>query len=64
MRGSFGESLFGGWPIGERIAGRLPVSIELGVMAIVIGLVIALPVGVYSAVRQDTAADYVGRTAA
>ena len=64
LRGSFGESLFGGWPIGERIAGRLPVSIQLGVMAIAIGLVIALPVGVYSAIRQDTAADYVGRTAA
>jgi peptide/nickel transport system permease protein len=40
------------------------VTIELGAMAIVIGLVIALPVGVYSAIRQDTAADYVGRTAA
>ena len=64
LRGSFGESLFGGWSIGERIAGRLPVTIELGAMAIVIGLVIALPVGVYSAIRQDTAADYVGRTAA
>ena len=64
LRGSFGESLFGGWSIGERIAGRLPISIQLGVMAIVIGLVIALPVGVYSAIRQDTAADYVGRTAA
>ena len=64
LRGSFGESLFGGWPIGERIAGRLPVSIQLGGMAIVIGLVIALPVGIYSAIRQDTAADYVGRTAA
>ena len=64
LRGTFGESLFGGWSIGERIAGRLPVTIELGVLAIVIGLVIALPVGVYSAIRQDTAADYVGRTAA
>ena len=64
LRGSFGESLFGGWPIGERIAGRLPVSIQLGGMAIVIGLLIALPVGIYSAIRQDTAADYVGRTAA
>jgi peptide/nickel transport system permease protein len=42
----------------------LPVSIGLGVLAIVIGLVIALPVGIYSAIRQDTAADYVGRTAA
>jgi peptide/nickel transport system permease protein len=42
----------------------LPVTIELGVMAIVIGLVIALPVGIYSAIRQDTAADYAGRTVA
>jgi peptide/nickel transport system permease protein len=33
-------------------------------MAIVIGLVIALPVGIYSAIRQDTAADYTGRAAA
>ena len=33
-------------------------------MAIVIGLLIALPVGIYSAMRQDTAADYVGRSAA
>ena len=64
LQGTFGESLLGGWSIGERILGRLPVTIELGVMAIVIGLVIALPVGVYSAIRQDTAADYVGRTVA
>ena len=33
-------------------------------MAIIIGLVIALPVGIYSAIRQDTVADYVGRSAA
>ena len=56
-----GESLLGGWPIEERMLGRLPVTAELGVLAIVIGLVIALPVGIYSAVRQYTAADYLGR---
>ena len=33
-------------------------------MAIVIGLVIALPVGIYSAIRQDTATDYLGRSIA
>ena len=33
-------------------------------MAIMIGLVIALPVGIYSAIRQDTGADYVGRSIA
>ena len=64
LRGSFGESLSGHWAIEERIIGRLPVTLELGFLAIVIGLVIALPVGIYSAIRQDTAADYVGRTVA
>ena len=64
LQGTLGEALFGGWSIGERLIGRLPVTIELGVMSIAIGLVIALPVGVYSAIRQDTAADYVGRSAA
>ena len=64
LQGTLGNSLYGGWSIEERIIGRLTVTIELGVMAIVIGLLIALPVGIYSAIRQDTAADYVGRTAA
>ncbi len=65
LQGTFGESLFGAaFAIEEIIIGRLPVTIELGALSIVIGLVIALPVGVYSAIRQDTAADYVGRTAA
>ena len=64
LQGSLGTSLFGQWAVEERLIGRLPVSIELGFLAIVIGLLIALPVGVYSAMRQDTAVDYVGRTAA
>ena len=62
--GTLGDSLAGDWSVEELILGRLPVSIELGLLAIVIGLVIALPVGVYSAIRQDTAADYTGRTLA
>ena len=40
----------------------MPVTIELGVLSIVIGLVIALPVGIYAAIRQDTPADYAGRS--
>ena len=47
LQGTFGESLFGAaLTIEEIIIGRLPVTIELGALAIVIGLVIALPVGV------------------
>ena len=64
LQGTLGESLTGRGPVGEQIISRLPITIELGVMAIVIGLLIALPVGIYSAIRQDTAADYVGRAAA
>ena len=64
LRGSLGESLMGGWAVEQKIIGRLPVTIELGLMAILIGLVIALPVGIYSAIRQDTAADFLGRSVA
>ena len=63
LQGSLGHSLVGGQEaVEERIFGRLPVTIELGVMSIIIGLAIALPVGIYSAIRQDTAADYAGRS--
>ena len=65
LHGTLGESLWGGGvSIEEKILTRLPVTLELGVMAILIGLVIALPVGIYSAIRRNSAADYVGRTAA
>ena len=64
LHGTLGNSLIAGYRIEERIIGRLPVTIELGVLAIVIGLLIALPVGIYSAIRQDTVTDYVGRTIA
>ena len=64
LHGSLGESLMGSWTVEERILDRLPVTIKLGVMAIVISLLIALPVGIYSAIRQDTTADYAGRSIA
>ena len=64
LHGTLGESLYGSWTVEERILERLPVTFELGAMALVIGLLIALPVGIYSAIRQDTAADYAGRSLA
>ena len=64
LQGTLGDSLFVGFAVEERIIASLPVTIELGVMALVIGFLIALPVGIYSAIRQDTAADYLGRTIA
>ena len=64
LHGSLGESLLTSYAIEEAIFERLPVTIELGLMAILIGLVIALPVGIYSAIRQDTVADFLGRSVA
>ena len=64
LRGSLGKSLYTREAVEQQILARLPVTVELGAMAFVIGLLIALPVGVYSATRQDTLADYAGRSAA
>ena len=57
-----GDSLWQSTPVVDRLAERIPVTFELGLLAIIIGLSIALPVGVYSAIRQDTAGDYLARS--
>ena len=62
FRGDMGNSLWQSTPVVERLAERMPVTFELGLLAILIGLSIALPVGVYSAIRQDTAGDYIARS--
>ena len=50
LHGTLGDSLLGGLTIEEQILARLPVTLELGVLALVIGFLIALPVGIYSAI--------------
>ena len=64
LKGTLGDSLMGNFTVEEAILARLPVTLEFGILAIVIGLVIALPIGIYSAIRQDTATDYAGRSLA
>jgi peptide/nickel transport system permease protein len=64
LRGNLGNSLWTDIPVLEEISGRLPVSVELGLLALIIGQIIALPIGVYSAIRQDSAGDYIGRSLA
>ncbi|MFC2009957.1 ABC transporter permease [Chloroflexota bacterium] len=62
FQGSLGNSLWKEAPILDEFRARLPVSIEIGLIAIFISLMIALPIGIYSAIRQDTWGDYAGRT--
>lgn len=58
VRGDFGTSIVGSRPVGDELKRRIPASIELGVLALLTALIVALPVGVISAVRQDSPMDY------
>lgn len=60
--GDLGESLWQHTRVTQSLAERLPVSIELGAMALVIALLLALPIGIYSAIRQDSWGDLVARS--
>lgn len=57
-----GRSLWQGTPVTEMLMARLPMTFRLGAIALVVGLLIALPIGIYSATRQDTAGDHVARS--
>ena len=60
--GDFGNSLWQSTPVLEQVLQRLPVTFELGFLALIVGLLIAIPVGIYSAVRQDTLGDMLARS--
>ena len=61
-RGDFGKSLWTERTLVEEMKSRIPVTFELGLLTMIIANVIGIPIGVYSAIRQDTWLDYVGRT--
>lgn len=58
LQGDLGTSLRTGQPVTELILQKLPVTLQLGVMAILIALVIGIPAGIISAVRKGTLTDY------
>jgi peptide/nickel transport system permease protein len=64
LRGDLGHSFRSHQPVVQELANRLPVTAELGLLALVIAAAVATTVGVLSAVRQDTWADYAARSAA
>ena len=64
LQGDLGDSLWSGSTVISEIIPRIPVSLELGLFGLLIGLTLALPIGVYSAIRQDTIGDYIARTIA
>jgi peptide/nickel transport system permease protein len=62
LQGDLGRSLWRDTPVMQEIVQRMPVTLELALLAILVSLVIALPIGVYSAVRQDSTGDYFARS--
>jgi peptide/nickel transport system permease protein len=64
IQGDFGISWWTHAPVLTAVARKWPVSFELGLMALVIGQLVALPIGILSALRQDSWKDYLGRTLA
>jgi len=62
-RGDFGHSLWNDSTLLGMLRLKLPVTLELSILSLIIGLVLSIPLGIYSAIRQDTIGDYIGRTA-
>ena len=58
----FGKSIISNRSVLSELQNRLPVTLELSLLAIFCSLAIALPVGIVSAIRQDTIIDYVCRS--
>jgi peptide/nickel transport system permease protein len=62
FKGSLGNSLWTNTPVMDEILQRLPVTFELGIMALLVSLIVGIPIGVYAALKQDSTGDYVLRT--
>lgn len=64
VRGNFGESMRYGEPVTQLVAERLPATVELALASLLVAIVIALPIGVYSAIRHNSLWDHSGMTLA
>jgi peptide/nickel transport system permease protein len=62
LHGDFGKSMWTTTSVISEIGAAWPVTLELGLLAIIISQLIALPIGIFSALRQDTWGDYVSRS--
>ena len=62
LQADLGYSWITRQPVTKMIKAKLPITLELGIFALIIAQLIALPIGVVSALRQNTWADYLGRS--
>jgi peptide/nickel transport system permease protein len=64
VQGDWGESILSGRPILNDILLRLPITVELIVLAMLVALLIAIPAGIVAAMRQNTWVDYTAMSSA
>lgn len=62
VRFDLGKSILSNRTVSSELKNRLPITFELGIMAIFFSMLIAIPIGLISAMRQDTKWDYIGRS--
>lgn len=63
-RGDLGDSFLDGQPVIDEVLRRAPITLEVAGLAMLIALLISVPAGVVSALRQDTIVDYIARVSA
>lgn len=61
LQGNPGKSLRSGKPVGELLLRSLPVTLELAILGVLIATIIAIPLGVISAVKRDSPLDFSSR---
>jgi ABC-type dipeptide/oligopeptide/nickel transport system permease component len=57
VQGDLGKTLFGGQQVGDLLKAAVPATLELSVAALIVSLIVALPLGIVSAVRRGSAVD-------
>lgn len=62
VTGDLGQSMISGVPVARQVGNALPYTIQLTLSGIVLGLLAGVPLGIYTALRRNTAADYIVRT--
>ncbi len=62
VTGDLGKSFYSDRSVGSLIKARLSITVELGLLAFVIGVLLAFPLGIISALKPNTVVDYVVRT--
>jgi peptide/nickel transport system permease protein len=64
FQGNLGKSLWKNESVTKLLVERLPISVELGIIAMITAIIFSVPIGIYSAIRQDTWGDYTSRSLA